>query len=396
MATDRPSAGARRGRDFPDDVPILTDPSGRVRLRAHTEADLPAIVEQSNDPDARRWTPVPIPADGYGLAEAREYALEVIPSGWRSGTGFGWAIDADLGRGHRYAGAIDLGLRDDGSAEIGFSLHPSARGHGVMSTAVRLVRDHGFDALGVRVLRWRARVGNWPSRRVAASAGFRFDGRIRRSLDIRGELVDGWVATMTSDDPRQPIRLPENPVLTGDRAGPGRPVLVRPYTEDDAQRLVQICSDPGTRRFAPRLPYPYTTRDALDFVESLREAATTGRGFGWCYTDPGVGVAAGTITVALSDAGRAELGYSAHPDSRGRGLTTAAVRAVAEFLGGHSTGLPIPVRSVLIRCAASNTGSRRVAERAGFVLIGTQPAAEVLADGTVDDLLLFHRVCHTR
>lgn len=396
MATDRPSAGDRRGRVFPDEVPILTDPSGRVRLRAHTEADLPAIVEQSNDPDAQRWTPVPIPAGGYGLAEAREFALGIIPAGWRDGTGFGWAIDADLGHGHRYAGAIDLGLRHDGSAEIGFSLHPAARGHGVMSTAVRLVRDHGFDQLGVRVLRWRARVGNWPSRRVAAAAGFRYDGRIRRSLEIRGELVDGWVATIASDDPRQPIRLPENPVLAGERSASDPAVQVRPYTEDDAERLVQICSDPATRRYAPRLPYPYTTRDAVEFVESLREAAATGRGFGWCYTDPADGVAAGTITVGLSDAGRAELGYSAHPDSRGRGLTTAAVRTVAEFLGGRSTGLPVPVRSVLIRCAASNAGSRRVAERAGFVLIGTQPAAEVLADGTVDDLLLFHRVCHTR
>lgn len=396
MATDRPSAGARRGRSFPDEVPTLADASGRVRLRAHTEADLPSIVEQSNDPDARHWTPVPIPADGYGLADARDYALGIIPAGWRAGTGFGWAIDADLGRGHRYAGAIDLGLRDDGSAELGFSLHPAARGHGVMSTAVRLVRDHGFDELGVRVLRWRARVGNWPSRRVAASAGFRFDGRIRRSLDIRGELVDGWVATITADDPRQPIRLPENPVLASGRSAPGRPVRMRPYTEDDAARLVQICSDPLTRRFAPRLPYPYTTRDALEFVESLRESAATGRGFGWCYTDPANDVAAGTITVGLSEAGRAELGYSAHPDARGRGLTSAAVRAVVDFLAERTSWLPIPVRSALIRCAASNTGSRRVAERAGFALAGTQPAAEVLADGTVDDLLLFHRVCHTR
>lgn len=399
MASVRTSAGARPGREFPDQIPVLTDPAGRVVLRAHTEADLPAIVEQSNDPAARHWTPVPIPDGGYGLAEAHDFALGVIPNGWRNGTSLGWAIDADLGLGRRYCGSIDLGLAGDGSAHIGFSLHPAARGRGLMSAAVRLVRDHAFDVEHLQAIRWQARVGNWPSRRVAAAAGFRFDGRIRRSLNFRGELVDGWVATITADDDRRPIRLAETPRLTGRlRDGgqqvPGRPpsreVGLRPYTEADADRLVEICVDPLTRQFAPRLPAPYTTANALEFVESLRESAATGRGFGWCFTGPD-GRAAGTITVSLTDTGRAELGYSAHPELRGRGLTSAAVRAVTEFLAARGT-----VRSMLIRCASTNVGSRRVAERSGYELIGTQPAGELLGDGRIDDLLLFHRVCHTR
>ncbi len=95
--------------------------------------------------------------------------------------------------------------------------------------------------------------------------------------------------------------------------------------------------------------------------------------------------------MSLSDTGRAELGYSTHPESRGRGLTSAAVRAVSEFLAAGGT-----VRSILIRCASTNVGSRRVAERSGYQLIGSQPAGDVLGDGRIDDLLLFHRVCHTR
>ncbi len=278
MASVRTSAGARPGRDFPDQVPVLTDPTGRVELRAHTEADLPAIVEQSNDPAARQWTPVPMPDGGYGLAEARDFALGVIPNGWRTGTSLGWAIDADLGQGRRYCGSVDLGLVGDGSAEIGFSLQPAARGRGLMSTAVRLVRDHGLDVEGLQAIRWRAKVGNWPSRRVAAAAGFRFDGRIRRSLNFRGELVDGWVATITAADDRRSIRLPEPPRLSGRLRASGREVTLRPYTEADADRLVELCGDPLTRQFAPRLPAPYTTASALEFVESLRESAATGRG----------------------------------------------------------------------------------------------------------------------
>src|SRR5690606_3602618 len=131
----------------------------------------------------------------------------LIPAGWRNGTSYGWAIEAELdGPGERrYAGTIDLGLAGDGTAEVGFSLHPAARGRGVMGTALRLVRDYGLDVAGLRAIRWRARVGNWPSRVVAAAAGFRFDGTVRSSLDFRGELVDGWVATITATDDRKPI-----------------------------------------------------------------------------------------------------------------------------------------------------------------------------------------------
>lgn len=385
MATDQPT-GSRRGRRFPDEVPVLSDSVRRVVLRAHTEADLPAIVEQSNDPDSQHWTPLPIPEEGYGLEQAREFALGLVPTGWRNGTSYGWAIDADLGQGRVYCGAIDLNLTaGEGTAEVGFSLHPAARGHGVMGTALRLVRDYGLDVEGVQAIRWRARVGNWPSRRVAAAAGFRFDGTIRKSLNFRGELVDGWVATITADDDRKPIRLPENPELTGDG------VRLRPFGETDANRLVEISTDPTTRRFLPRLPSPYTTAEALRFAEALRETAATGQGFGWCFTAPGEADAAGAITVRLSDSCRAEIGYSAHPAARGRGLTTAAVRTVTDYLAAKAG-----VRSVLIRCAASNVASRRVAERAGYALIGTQPASDELGDGTVDDLQLFHRVCHTR
>ena len=94
-----------------------------------------------------------------------------------------------------------------------------------MSAAVRLVRDYGFDVLGLTTLRWRAKAGNWASRHVAAAAGFVFDGSVRRLLDQRGTLVDGWVATMTSDDPRTPRRG----LVPVELLGPG--VVLRPFPE---------------------------------------------------------------------------------------------------------------------------------------------------------------------
>ena len=67
----------------------------------------------------------------------------------------------------------------------------------MMTAALHLVCDYGFDFVGLEVIRWRAVAGNWASRRVAANVGFVFDGTVRRLLMHRGELLDGWIATLT-------------------------------------------------------------------------------------------------------------------------------------------------------------------------------------------------------
>ena len=99
-----------------------------------------------------------------------------------------------------------------------------------MTAALRLVRDHGFDVLGVQAIRWQAAVGNWGSRRTAAAAGFRFDGTIRWLLSHRGELLDGWHATLTADDPRVDLSWPSPPMLAGGR------ITLRPFATADAGR----------------------------------------------------------------------------------------------------------------------------------------------------------------
>ena len=81
-------------------------------------------------------------------------------------------------------------------------MHYDQGGDNTLSSAFySQLTSHGvpFDVIGLSTLRWRAKAGNWPSRWVAAATGFTFDGAIRRLLVQRGTLVDGWVATMTSE-----------------------------------------------------------------------------------------------------------------------------------------------------------------------------------------------------
>ncbi|WP_392466693.1 hypothetical protein ACF3NS_13715 [Arsenicicoccus cauae] len=65
-------------------VTELTD--GVVLLRAHTEGDVPAIVEQCTDPESLRWTTVPRPYD-TGAAASRNPAPATTGRTTTCGTG---------------------------------------------------------------------------------------------------------------------------------------------------------------------------------------------------------------------------------------------------------------------------------------------------------------------
>ena len=380
--SDPATVSRAMARAFPDGVPILVDPGAGITLRAAEEEDLPAIVEQSRDPETIRWTTsVPSPPGGYQLSHAREF-LATIAGGWEDGSRLTWTVEASRDGVRQHCGLVTLRLEDPGWAEIGFASHPQARGRGVMSGAVRLVRDYGFDVIGLSTLRWRAKAGNWPSRWVAAATGFTFDGMVRRLLVHRGTLVDGWVATMTNDDPRTPRRG----LVSVELLGPG--IVLRPFRETDADRIVEACSDPRTRHWLVSLPRPYETTHALSFVEHTRELAARGTGLVWCIADADDDRCLGSI--GLEGLGgyspRAEIGYWAHPQARGRGLLTEAVRMVTSYI--QSAGL---ARSVVIRCAVDNLASRHVAEAAGYREVGRLPEAEPVGDGLLSELVIYAR-----
>lgn len=367
---------------FPDAVPNLVDSVAGVLLRAHRESDVPAIVEQCRDPEMIRWTTVPTPDGGYGERDAQAF-LAAVRRQWESGEGRHWAVEllptADRPA-RSFGGSISYSGHGPGVAEVAFGLHPAARGRGAAAAALRLVRDDAFETRGVRVLRWRAVVGNWGSRRTAAAAGFRFDGAVRSLLNHRGDLLDGWFATMTADDPRVDLSWPVPPRLTGTR------VVLRPFRESDLDRVAEACSNPDTQHWLVSLPRPYGVEHARAYLEDCRELSARRGGWTWCITDDDECQGALSLEGLGGYARRLEIGYWAHPDARGRGLVADAVRAVTAWVEQERLA-----DSVIIRCAAGNTASRRVAERAGYRENGIQPASEPLGDGTLDDLITYTR-----
>lgn len=368
-------------------APVLTD--GTVTLRAHRRGDVPDLVAMCRDPEMIRWTTVP---DPYSVQDAEAYISQTLENR-RSGTPLGWAIDAS----GRFSGNVDLRLDGARGAELGYALAPWARHQRVLSRALRLLLSWAFENLDLDVVRWRAEVGNWPSRRVAWAVGFTVDGRQRGLLPARGAAHgepprDAWVATLRRGDglhPAHPWLTP--PVIRADG------LMLRPHAAPDVPRIAEACDDPVTRRFLPMLPSPYTTTDARAYLQSVAEDHAAAAALHWAVADPADETLLGTISVTGLDAPAvggaptpsAEIGYWTHPRARGSGVTTRALRMAARhaLLPAEDGGLGL--RAVHLRAASDNTASQRVAAKAGFRLNGLLRAQQLNRDGSTSDLLHF-------
>ena len=364
---------------FPEDVPVLTD--GLVTLRAHTPSDVPAAFEMCQDPVMQRWTTIPVP---YELHNAEHFLTERVPAGWRDGGSWGWAIEYD----GRFAGTVDLGGGEGSVGEIGFALAPWARGKGVMTRAVRLAVAHAFDGFGWDRVIWRAFVGNWGSRRVAWRCGFRELVKVRGGGVSRGVRHDEWVASIARDDVREPqTHWWDVPVIEGDG------FRLRPFRATDAKRTIEACSDERTQHWLTGMPSPYLPEHAESFIESRLESAASGEGVSWVIADPETDDLLGNVSVFdlknRFDQAGGEIGYWAHPESRGRGLMTSAVALAIKqaFLPIEDGGLGR--RRLTLFAAEPNTASAHVALANGFTPTGTARAASARRDGSYDDLLSF-------
>ena len=143
-----------------------------------------------------------------------------------------------------FGGSLDYRPDGAGAAELGFGLHPAARGRGLMARAARLAIASAFDQDGIEVMHWRAYVGNWASRRTAWRCGFRVEGTVRQLLSANGRRYDASVGFLARGEPMEPVhRWLDVPVLEGER------VRLRPWREDDAP-----ATGPGAGRTRPPVP----------------------------------------------------------------------------------------------------------------------------------------------
>jgi ribosomal-protein-serine acetyltransferase len=140
-------------------------------------------------------------------------------------------------------------------------------------------------------------------------------------------------------------------------------------------------------RFEPWLPFMATT-DSVDgvrtFIRSGLERFGSERGglFGIWFRRSLVGC----VSFRIHEDGYATLGYWLDGEYEGKGMATAACRALAVHLFDD-----LGVHRIEIRCEPDNLRSIAVAERAGFTREATLRGA-INIGGAARDLIVFARL----
>ncbi|MEV3992930.1 GNAT family N-acetyltransferase [Streptomyces sp. NPDC049837] len=159
--------------------------------------------------------------------------------------------------------------------------------------------------------------------------------------------------------------------LTTDR------LLLRPFAVEDADAVYTACQDPDIQRWTT-LPSPYERHHAEEFLRTVPDGWRTGYDFDFAVLTREGGTLVGAVGVR-GHSGVWEIGFWTAKEHRGSGYATEAVVALARW-----TLTTTGCWRLLWRAEVGNTGSRAVAEKAGFTIEGTQRAG-LLNKGTVRD-----------
>jgi RimJ/RimL family protein N-acetyltransferase len=145
-------------------------------------------------------------------------------------------------------------------------------------------------------------------------------------------------------------------------------VALRRFSFDDVPAVTRACQDPEIPRWTAGIPEPYEERHAREWI-ALHDRFWSEEGraaFAFCTAE--TGELLGSMTLAEIDfANRsATAGYWAAPWVRNRGATTRALKLVCAWGFGS-----LEIDTVHLMTLPGNVASERVAEKAGFELVGT-------------------------
>ncbi len=345
-------------------------------LRTWQVQDVPALTAACQDPAIQRPAQLPVP---YTTEHAHAFVTGKAPQVWREGTGARFGV-FDPGTGELLGAVTLFGLNlTAGTAEIGYWSAPWARGRGIAERATRLAARWALEELGLARLVWQAEVGHHASRLIAQRLGFQLEGTLRAALSgtAPGERRDGWLASLLPgelreaddrDDPQLVLAARQARAFGAPQPTLGTgPVRLRPLTEADLPEMLRACQDPDMVRYTT-VPNPYRPADAEFYLRLSHSAWLAGETGIFAVSDPD-GRYLGTFDLRLDEwpARIGSLGFAVAPWARGRGIGTAALRLLCDW-GFDALGLS----RIDWRAFVGNRASRRIVEKVGFTVEGTE------------------------
>ena len=161
-------------------------------------------------------------------------------------------------------------------------------------------------------------------------------------------------------------------------------VSIRSWEKSDAASLAATLSNKRIlNNLRDGLPYPYTEKDALDYINSILFSNSDNT---FAYAIDVDGTAVGSIGAFRQEnihCRTAELGYYLSEEYWGKGIMTEAVRLLCEKVFAETD-----IIRIFAEPFAYNIGSRRVLEKAGFHLEGIMKC-NAAKNGQILDMALY-------
>ncbi len=160
--------------------------------------------------------------------------------------------------------------------------------------------------------------------------------------------------------------------------------MIREWKMEDAVRLAQMLNNRNIlNNLRDGLPYPYTVKDAEEYITSML-AADRMKTFAFAITaDHKVVGSIGVFRCDNIHSRTAEMGYYIGEPYWGCGLGTSAVTQVCKYIFDHTD-----IIRIFAEPFAYNTASCRVLEKAGFQLEGLL-RSNAVKNGKVIDMKMY-------
>lgn len=339
-----------------------------TRLRPLSELDADAYVAGTKDEAVRRFGH--LPESDYTPESVRRMIRDEVAEGLSSGTLAVLAL-ADVET-DRFVGSLVLFDVSSEAAEVGFWIHPDARGAGHARRGLELASRFARNS-GLRTLTARTLLENKASQRCLTNAGF------HESERAIGTTPAGQHEELFHY--RRDLKPTAQWPLATER------LRLRPHNADDAEWLHELYSRPDVARYL--LDEPWTAEVTHDkLTERLAKTDIDGETGALALVIEHDGVPIGDVALWLTDHEhrQGEIGWVLDPAHGGQGFASEAVQAVLALGFDHYR-----LHRITAQMDARNSASAALARRVGLRL-EAHHVQDWFSKGEWTDTLIFARL----
>ncbi|MCT2090316.1 GNAT family N-acetyltransferase [Micrococcus terreus] len=350
------------------DATTLPITSENTRLRPLSELDADAYAAGTKDEAVRRFGH--LPESDYTPESVRRVIRDEVAEGLSSGTLAVLALADD--ETDRFVGSLVLFDVSSEVAEVGFWIHPDARGAGHARRGLELASRFARNS-GLRTLTARTLLENKASQRCLTTAGF--------------HEIERAVGTTPAGQREELFHYRRDLKPTAQWSLATERLRLRPHNADDAEWLHELYSRPDVARYL--LDEPWTAEVTHDkLTERLAKTDIDGKTGALALVIEHDGVPIGDVALWLTnhEHRQGEIGWVLDPDHGGQGFASEAVRAVLALGFDHYR-----LHRITAEMDARNSASAALARRVGLRL-EAHHVQDWFSKGEWTDTLIFARL----